>query len=289
MPRDYRPKPKLKEIPFQPSTIETIDHAMTEWIQKLNIHAETNKGFKPVPVLWVAAERSFSVKNNKDLRDSNGAMILPLLTLERTSMTKELSRKGTAFGNMPPVDDFKGGTIAIARRIQQKKSSAFASAATKDIFGQRTFPYKNNKVVYETITIPMPVYIEATYKISCRTEYQQQMNQIMQPFITKTGGINYFNIEKDGHRFESFMQTDFTLESNVAEIGEDERYYQTTFDVKVLAYLIGAAENQETPKTVIRENAVEVKIGRERVILGDEIDHPESDMRKPGDDGKYRG
>ena len=111
----------------------------------------------------------------------------------------------------------------------------------------------------------------------------------MQPFITKTGGINYFNIEKDGHSFESFMQSDFALESNVAEIGEDERYYQTTFDIKVLAYLIGAADNQETPRVVIRENAVEVKIGRERVILGDVIDHPDSDMTKPGNDGKYRG
>lgn len=289
MPRRSKPKGKLKEVPFQPSTIETVDYAMTEWVQALNIHADTNKGFKPVPVLWVAAERSYSVKNNKDLRDSNGAVILPLLTVERTAMTKDLSRKGTAFGNMPPVDDYKGGSISIARRIQQRKSANFASAATKDIFGQRTFPYKNNKIVYETITIPMPVYVEMTYKISCRTEYQQQMNQIMQPFITKPGGINYFNIEKDGHSFESFMQSDFALESNVAEIGEDERYYQTAFDVKVLAYLIGGAENQETPKTVIRENAVEVKIGRERVILGDEIDHPESDMRKPGDDGKYRG
>jgi hypothetical protein len=204
-------------------------------------------------------------------------------------MTKDLSRKGTAFGNVPPVNDYKGGAIVIARRIQQKKSAAFASVATKDIFGQRTHPYKNNKTVYETITIPMPVYIETTYKISCRTEYQQQMNQILQPFLTKTGGINYFNIEKDGHSFESFMQSDFALESNVAEIGEDERYYQTTFDIKVLAYLIGAADNQETPRVVIRENAVEVKIGRERVILGDVIDHPDSDMTKPGNDGKYRG
>ena len=289
MPINEKPEPELREIEIQPSTIETVDYAMTEWVESLNIHANTNKGFKPVPVLWVAAERSYSVKNNKDLRDSSGAVILPLLTIERTSMTKELSRKGAAFGNLPPVPDYKGGTVAIARRIQQKKSAAFASAKTKDVFGQRTHPYKNSEIVYETITIPMPVYVDVSYKISCRTEYQQQMNQIMQPFITKTGGINYFNIEKDGHRFEAFMQSDFALESNVAEIGEDERFYQTAFEVKVLAYLIGAGENQETPKTVIRENAVQVKIGRERVIFGDNLVHPESKNRKAGDDGKYRG
>jgi hypothetical protein len=65
------------------------------------------------PCLYCGSQlrRAYSVKNNKDLRDANGAMILPLLTIERTSMTKELSRKGTAFGNMPPVDDYKGGTF----------------------------------------------------------------------------------------------------------------------------------------------------------------------------------
>ncbi len=289
MPDNRKPTPKLREVPFQPSSIETVDYAVTEWLKEFNIHAATNKGWKPIPVLWVAAERSFSVKNNKELRDDGGTIKLPLLTIERTSMTKDPARKGSAWANVPEIGDYKGGSIAIARRIQQKKSSAFASVRTKDIFGQKTFPYKNNKVVYETITIPMPVYIDVTYKISCRTEYQQQMNQIMQPFITKTGAANYFVVKKDGHRFEGFMQDDFTLESNVAEIGEEERYYQTAFDVKILAYLIGAGENQATPKAVIRENAVEVKIGRERTIVGDNIEHRESDGRKPGDDGKYRG
>ena len=288
MPPDYKPDAKLKDVPFQPSTIETVDYAITEWLKEIKVHAETGKGWRPVPVLWVAAERSFSVKNDKDLRDSGGAVKLPLLTIERTSMTKDRARKGTAWANIPPVGDYKGGSIVVARRIQQKKSSAFASAKTKDIFGQKTFPYKNNKIVYETTTMPMPVYVDVTYKVSARSEYQQQMNQIMQPFITTTGGINSFYINRDGHRFEVFMQDDFSLESNVAEIGEEERYYQTTFEVKVLAYLIGAGKNQDTPKTVIRENAVEVKIGRERAILSDEIDHLESKDRKPGDDGNYR-
>ena len=40
---------------------------------------------------------------------------------------------------------------------------------------------------------------------------------------------------------------------------------------------------------VIRENVVDVKVGRERTILGDSIIHAESKDRKPGDAGKYRG
>ena len=66
MPRKIRPTPKLGEIPFQPSTIETVDYAITDWLKKINVHTTTSKGWKPIPVLWVAAERSFSVKNNKN-------------------------------------------------------------------------------------------------------------------------------------------------------------------------------------------------------------------------------
>ena len=43
--------------------------------------------------------------------------------------------------------------------------------------------------------------------------------------------------------------------------------------IEVLGYIIGEGANQERPKIVIRENAVEIKIPRERVILGDIPQH----------------
>ena len=43
--------------------------------------------------------------------------------------------------------------------------------------------------------------------------------------------------------------------------------------IKVLGYLIGNDKNQNGPKVVRRENFVDVKIGRERVIVGDIPDH----------------
>ena len=49
----------------------------------------------------------------------------------------------------------------------------------------------------------------------------------------------------------------------------EERKYQTKITIDVLGYVIGEGDNQKNPKIVIRENAVEVKIPREHVILGD--------------------
>ena len=126
----------------------------------------------------------------------------------------------------------------------------------------------------------MPIYVEATYSINLRTEYQQQMNNMVQPFITRPGGPNHLMLEHNGRRYEAFIGQDFSTNNNVADIGEDERNYKTTIELKVLGALIGHGPNQEKPKVVIRENAVDVKLMRERVSLGDTADNT--------NDKKYR-
>ena len=106
-----------------------------------------------------------------------------------------------------------------------------------------------------------------------KAEYQQQLNEILTPFITRTGGVNHFLINHDGHQYESFIQQDFSFENNVSNMGEEERKYESLVQIRVLGYLIGDEKNQEQPKIVIRENAVQVRLGRERVIMGDIPEH----------------
>ena len=65
----------LKEIGMLESSIETIDYALTSWLKEdLKLSATTNRGFTPVPVLWQAPERSFQIKDDRSLRDDNGAL-----------------------------------------------------------------------------------------------------------------------------------------------------------------------------------------------------------------------
>jgi hypothetical protein len=264
----------LKEIPFMDSTIETVDYAVYEWLtEKMKLSTTTNKGFKEVQVIWTSAERAFLTKNSQDSRDKQRAINLPIISIERTLIDKDPTKKGTIWGNVPPVDDFKGGSITIARRIKQDKSSNFGSADSKRQMGQLNFPRKNNKVVYETISIPIPVYIEVTYILNIRAQYQQQMNEILQPFMTFNGGINYFIISHDGHKYEAFVQQGFENKSNVNSMGNEERKFESLVTIKVLAHLIGKGPNQEQPKIVIRENAVDVKMSREKIIFGDIPEH----------------
>ena len=273
--------PNVREITLMPSTLETIDYAMYDWINdSINVSSTTKDGWEKVRVRWVGSERSWQIKNDRDMRDGSSRIILPMITLQRGTVSKDPTFKGVAWSHIPISQDEKGGAITVARRIQQKKTSEFANATAKRLYGQPTFPFDNKKVVYETITMPVPTYIAVNYTVSIRTEYIQQMNEILQPFITRSGQISNIFLERDEHKYEGFIQGDISDNSNQVNLGDDSRYYLNEFDIKVLGYLIGEGKNDPRPKISIRENAVEVKMPREHVIFGDINEY----LKK----GKYR-
>ena len=86
---------------------------------------------------------------------------------------------------------------------------------------------------------------------------------------TKTGQINTFIFEKNGWSYEAFIQQEFAENKNVDNLSEEERRFETKIQVKVLGYLIGEGINRVKPKYSIRENRAEIRISRERVIVGD--------------------
>lgn len=264
---------KLKEIEIAHSTLENVDQATFDWLDKsLNISTVTNKGFVKVPVKFVAGEKSYQAKRDNSLRDSSGALILPLITVERTGVVKDPS-KSLLPANIPNLPGIQKGAITVSRRIKQDKTSNFENALSKRKFNKINYKSnKSSKTVYETVTIPVPVYVEVSYKVSLRSEYQQQMNEMIQPFITTPGTRNCVIIENNNHKFEAFIQSDYAMQNTVSDMSE-KREYETTIEIKVVASLIGDSSNQETPKYAVRQNAVELKITREVSILDpDEIE-----------------
>jgi hypothetical protein len=258
-----------KEFPLEPSTIENIDLAMYKWLDEgLNLFTNTNNGWKKVPIIWILGERSHQIKHNRDLRDTQGTFILPVITLERTGMNKDFNKKGVVWSALPEYNDVKGGALEIGSRVVQDKSSNFARATNLKKFGQTNYPNLNNKVVYETVSIPLPVYVNISYTIEIKTQYQQQMNDLVQPFLTLTGGVNRFWIENSGHKYENFIKGEISQENKTRDLGEDERLFVSKITIETLGYLIGQGDNQNKPKIVVRETYVDVKVPRERIITG---------------------
>lgn len=252
------------------SNIETVDLAMYNFVDTtLNLHCTTNEGWKKVPVIWSHAERAYQIKNNKDIRDKFGTLIAPIISIDRTSITKDLSKKGSFQANLAP----NRNRYYVTKVLKQDKTANFANADSLKANKQVNFitSKKNKKQVYEYTSVPIPVYVMIDYKIQILTNYQQQMNELIQPIITRTGAINYFVIQHESHRFECFTDTNFSQET-INELAEEERKYKTTITIKVLGQLIGEGENQEHAQTRTIENAVEVKIPKENLIfVGEEI------------------
>jgi len=270
---------KKEQFEIEVSTLETVDYALYDFINdKLNNFSADNSGRKKVPILWVTAERSFLSKDNKDLRDDDGTLKLPLITIERVSVSKQLENKGAYYGNPGThLDPARGGRITVSRKIVQDKTNNFGVADNIKKFDDTTrtpgqqpyYPSNNKKVVYETISMPIPVYLTMNYSVTVRTEYVQQMNNLTTPFATLGGHVNSFLIRRDGHQYETFLRSDFAYNNNISNMGDGERTYETTFDFEVLGYIIGESPNGDRPKVIKTQNAVEVKIPRERVILGE--------------------
>ena len=63
--------------------------------------------------------------------------------------------------------------------------------------------------------MPLPSYVTVMYSVTLRSEYVQQINDMIQPFITRTGNINNFFIREDGHKFEGFVKGDYGQNNNI--------------------------------------------------------------------------
>ena len=268
----------LKEIGMLGSSIEDIDQAIVEYIKSdLAVSTRSNDGKSKVPVLWQTPERAFQIKNDSTLRDQTGTLKLPLISIERTTITKDPAKKGSYQAHIfSDKKNGRAGRMTIAKRIVPDKTRNFAVASgTRNNVGvtsQPWYPRVNRKVVVQTVTIPIPVYVSVDYKILLKSEYQQQMNDMTAPFITRTGQINSFVMERNGHRYEAFIQQSFSQANNVANMGEDVRSFSTEITINVLGYLIGEGESDDRPIVEVSESAVEFRYPTESVHPIDGID-----------------
>jgi hypothetical protein len=252
------------------SSIENVDFAFFDWLDRdLNLSCETKDGFKKLPIFWVTPERAYQVKVNKEFRDTNGALKPPMMTVERTSIEKDQKNSATFFANIPQ----KNNKFIVSKRINQKKTSEFANADFKRKYGEVGFlsPTKNKKVVYEYKEMLLPVYAYFTYNINIFTQYQQQMNEILQPFITKFGSQRYFLIQRDGYKYECFLQANIETKNNVGSMEEEERKYISSLTVKVLANLVSDGVNQKDSVFKTFENPVEIKLPKDNIIVSPPI------------------
>ena len=271
----YNDKKGRYEI--KPVTIETVDQAAFDYFdKKLAIEVDVEKGRRKVPIMYAAGERWKLIRKNR-FRDEKGVLILPLISIKRVDI-EEIEGFGGMTGEVP--------NITVSKIVHPKTSIFQNNIKERKIKG---FPeVRKDKVVREYLTLPYPDFSVFYYQITIWTQYQTQMNQIIEKIKYNNDWrksfimpVEYNGSEPkgDSYYFVGFVDGNVTPDDNAADFTDQERILKYGFRFKVPVYLMldPASEalgyGKKDGKKVVHkyQNAVDIKL-KEQVFTLDEFE-----------------
>ena len=91
------------DFTIPPCTVEDVDRAMFKLFDKdIDLFYKHDGAIVRIPVVFATGERFAILSRNKPLRDANDTLILPLVSISRNAIQKDMSR-GTSTNQGAPV------------------------------------------------------------------------------------------------------------------------------------------------------------------------------------------
>jgi hypothetical protein len=198
-------------------TLKDIDTSILKHVKNIMkpIVKEANETFK-IPVYYGNEERWKAVRKRGVLRDKNGSLILPLIMLKRTAVSRN-DLSGQSYSH-----DVKNKYARVVRN----------SSWCKDNQYDRFSVQQGTQPVYENIVTSMPTYSDITYEFVLWTNFIEQMNPLVESFVDQSH--TYWGDSTD-------MKFLCTLDSvtDASEMTTDgERFIKSEFSVTTKAYLL---------------------------------------------------
>ena len=177
---------------------------------------EANEIIK-VPVVYGNEERWKSVRSRSTLRDSTGALLMPVIVVKRTSIS---------YSDEMPMSfdhDIRSKFAQYIRLNQWSDSNRYDRFAV--LTGQ--------KPVMETIKTVMPDFINLTYEVAMMTNYIEQMNGLTELMLHNLQ--SYFG-DSTSHKFLSDLEGDISDASSMESNGE--RFIRSDFTMSIKGYIL---------------------------------------------------
>ena len=169
-----------------------------------------------VGVMYGNEERWAAVRKRGVIRDKNGALILPLIMLKRTSVEKSTS-VASSFEH-----DVKREHADVVRNSKWSKKNRY------DRFAVQT----GKKPIIENLLTTMPNFVNISYDFVLWTNYIEQMNPLIETFADQNN--TYWGASEN---YKFLCQLDSI--SDASEMNQDgERFIKSTFSVTTKAYLL---------------------------------------------------
>lgn len=265
-----------------------------------------------VPVVFAGGEKWAMIKRNRGLRDQRGSLILPIITIGRSSAAQTMADDITGRGI-----NQRTGEITVRRKLDKSDRGyqnlinkiylrnqgglavapsdstggpgqlttlrAIGELADDGVIGLGGGFLAGNRLdnVYETLVIPSPQFYTANYEVIVWTQYTHHMNQIIETmlssFLPQTQGWRIDTPK--GYWFVASIADDiYAAETNFDDMSAGERLIKYKFNVKVPAYVL-ASTSPGVPLAVRRYvSAPDVTFNAglpiSEVVAADGIDDP---------------
>jgi len=275
LPTGYSEGGGVSEFVIPPVGIEDVDVGIFNLFDKeikFAVGGEGSSEFKKVPIVFAGGEKWALLKRNRPMRDKNGALILPIITIGRQNIAQTPNEDITGRGINQrsgeivirrKLDKSDRGYQNLINRIYLKHQSGLAVPSEEGDVNQLTTARaigdlsddgiiedggyllgnrKNN--IYETVVIPSPQFFTANYEITIWTQFTTHMNQVletlMSSFLPQTQG---WKIETSkGYWFVATVTDDiFSAETNFEDMSGAERFMKYKINVKVPAYMLASS------------------------------------------------
>ena len=208
-----------------------------------------------VPVIFATGERFAILRRKEPLQDKSGALILPLISITRSSL-ENTPQKGVSNNQMfPHVIKKRLSKKDLEYRQNKNHEGLDNTLNLNEKTGEKDFllnpRFKKN--IVETIEMPPVKYFGASYEITIWSSFTQQINSFLES-IMSAYTINpgqQFKIESPkGYWFPAFLDSSFNMDTSYSEFTDSERYIKYSFTIQSTGYII--LPNIKGGKTALR-------------------------------------
>ena len=235
--------------------VEDLDFAIFNLFDKqIPLYYDLHGELKKVPVIFATGERFALLRRKRPIVDRNGALILPLISITRSSI-ENVPSKGIANNQMFPHVVTKRISHKDLEHRQNKNYENLKNVEGENLNLEPDLSLKPrlNKNIVETIEMPALKYFGAIYDISIWSSFTQQMNKLLETIInayTLNPG-QQFQLESDkGYTFSAFVDSSISQDTNYADFTDAERYIKYNMSISATGYII--APNILGGKTALR-------------------------------------
>jgi hypothetical protein len=241
--------------------IEDVDTAMVNlfeneikfksYQQSSAIQKEIN--VKKPFVIFATGERFALAKRLKPFRDRNGLILLPAVSIRRTTIEQQ---GGDVFlGEMTikrRLDESDGDYQKLINRLALKNVDSLPDTTRSNRGKDKNLqsiregmllddrgPLKSDHV-YEIISIPFPQFFTATYDVVFWSSYTQHMNYMIETLLSSqiVPGKGFYLKTDKGYWFNASIDNSLAAQDNADDITDSERLIKYSFKITVRGFLL---------------------------------------------------